>query len=94
MVPDGPQNGLIRLSDELLNFYGDLFLQLSLRQSGISFEQFLCCPTYYLARAGWSPERPGPRNILMRMLLALFHRLPGRREAVKLPTNVGGFLDR
>jgi hypothetical protein len=31
---------------------------------------------------------------LMRMLLALFHRLPGRREAVKLPTNVGGFLDR
>ena len=94
MARDGPQDGLIRLSDELLNFYGDLFLQLSLRQGGISFEQFLCCPTYYLARAGWSPEEPGPSNIFMRMLLAYLHRLLGRREAVNLPTDFGGFLDR
>ena len=84
----------MHLSDELLNFYGDLFLQLSLRQSGISFEQFLFCPTYYLARAGWDPERPGPRSLLMRMFLTLLHRLPGRREAVNLPTNFGGSLDR
>lgn len=89
MVPDGRQNGLTRLSDELLHFYGDLFLQLSLRQSGISFEQFLCCPAYYLARAGWGLEESGPRNIVMRMLWALLHRLPGRRKVVGLPTNVG-----
>lgn len=35
-----------RLTDEQLDYYGDRFIALGLRQEGITFEQYLLAPQY------------------------------------------------
>jgi len=40
----------IRIPDELLDYYGDLFMQSNLRRQGIVFERFLACPDYYFKK--------------------------------------------
>lgn len=37
----------IRIPDELLEYYGDLFMKSNLRRQGIVFERFLASPDYY-----------------------------------------------
>ncbi|MBI3989834.1 MAG: hypothetical protein HY347_09485 [candidate division NC10 bacterium] len=40
----------IRIPDELLDYYGDLFMQSNLRRQGVVFERFLACPDYYFKK--------------------------------------------
>jgi len=39
-----------RLSDEELEYYGDLFVRCVIRQAGVDFETFLDNPEYYLQK--------------------------------------------
>ena len=39
-----------RLSDEELEYYGDLFVCCAIRQAGVDFETFLENPEYYLQK--------------------------------------------
>jgi hypothetical protein len=48
--PDGRL--VSRLSDEELEYYGDLYGSQSIRAAGIEFEKFLSNPEYYLAKYG------------------------------------------
>ncbi len=47
-----PQNSRwsLRLSDEELEFYGDLYVRCGLRKAGVDFETFLSNPEYYLLK--------------------------------------------
>lgn len=61
-----------RLSDEELEYYGDLYLGCEIREAGVDFENFLINPEYYLRkysrgrwRAGGGDER---RKGLLRYL--------------------------
>ncbi len=40
----------IRLSDEELEYYGDLYVRCAIRQVGVDFETFLDNPEYYLQK--------------------------------------------
>lgn len=39
-----------RVSDEELEYYGDLYIQWAIREAGVDFEGFLNNPEYYLRR--------------------------------------------
>jgi len=39
-----------RLSDEELEYYGDLYIGCAIRQAGVDFETFLDNPDYYLQK--------------------------------------------
>jgi len=41
---------LQRLSDEELEYYGELYLRCGMREAGVEFEGFLSNPEYYLAK--------------------------------------------
>jgi hypothetical protein len=47
-----PQNGssLPRLSDEELEYYGDLYLYHGIRESNVDFETFVSNPEYFLQK--------------------------------------------
>jgi hypothetical protein len=47
-----PQNApqTPRLSDEELEYYGDLYIQCRIREAGVDFENFLGNPEYYLQK--------------------------------------------
>ncbi len=51
-----------RLSDEELEYYGDLYIQWGIRQAGVDFESFLNNPEYYLQKHAQGRWRPGGRN--------------------------------
>jgi len=43
-----------RLSDEELEYYGDLYIRCGIREAGVDFESFLGNPEYYLQKhARW-----------------------------------------
>jgi hypothetical protein len=49
-----------RLSDEELEYYGDLYIRWAFREAGVDFESFLNHPDYYLqkhTRGGWRAGR-------------------------------------
>ena len=50
---------LQRLSDEELEYYGELYLVCGIREAGVEFEGFLSNPDYYLAKY---PRRDGRRD--------------------------------
>lgn len=51
-----------RLSDEALEYYGDLFITLGIAaRARISFEQFLVSPEYHLSRVVPAPSPPARR---------------------------------
>ncbi len=39
-----------RLSDEELEYYGDLYIRCKIREAGVDFENFLSNPEYYLQK--------------------------------------------
>ena len=39
-----------RLSDEELEYYGDLYIRCTIRKAGVDFESFLGNPEYYLQK--------------------------------------------
>ena len=41
---------LARLSDEELEYYGDLYIRWGIREAGVDFENFLNNPEYYLQK--------------------------------------------
>jgi hypothetical protein len=41
-----------RLSDEELEYYGDLYTSRCIREASVDFENFLSNPEYYLAKYG------------------------------------------
>ncbi len=47
-----PVNGCSssRLSDEELDYYGDLYVRCRIREFGVDFESFLTNPEYYLLK--------------------------------------------
>ncbi len=40
----------LRLSDEELEYYGDLYVRCAIRDAGVDFETFLGNPEYYLRK--------------------------------------------
>ena len=48
-----------RLSDEELDYFGELYLHREIRAAGVEFEHFLANPEYYLAKY---PERDARRD--------------------------------
>ncbi len=51
-----------RLSDEELEYYGDLYIQWGVREAGVEFEGFLDDPEYYLDKHTHGRWRDGGRN--------------------------------
>ncbi|HSB72816.1 MAG TPA: hypothetical protein VLT62_26120 [Candidatus Methylomirabilis sp.] len=54
-----------RLSDEELEYYGDLYIECNIREVGLDFESFLGNPDHYLrkyARERWRAGRDDGRN--------------------------------
>ncbi len=54
-----------RLSDEELEYYGDLFVRCRLWEAGVPFEKYLENPEYYLnkhARDLWRPKAKAPER--------------------------------
>ena len=47
-----------RLSDEELEYYGDLYLTRGIREAGVDFTSYLGNPEYYLAKYGKTDEVP------------------------------------
>ncbi len=45
-----------RLSDEELEYYGDLYLTRGIREAGVDFQSYLSNPEYYLAKYGRKSE--------------------------------------
>jgi hypothetical protein len=60
-----------RLSDEELEYYGELYLGCGIREAGVDFENFLINPEYYLrkyAKGRWRIGRgSGRRKGLLRL---------------------------
>jgi hypothetical protein len=48
-----------RLSDEELEYYGDLYLTRGVREAGVDLESYLGNPEYYLAKYGTGEGVPG-----------------------------------
>ncbi len=51
-----------RLSDEELEYFGELYASQRIRAAGIDFEAFLSNPEYYLAKYGRPPSSHKPRR--------------------------------
>jgi hypothetical protein len=51
-----------RLSDEELEYYGDLYLTRGVREAGVDFESYLGNPEYYLAKYGTGDGIPGGKD--------------------------------
>lgn len=54
-----------RLSDEELEYYGDLYIQCKIKESGLDFESFLGKPEYYLrkyAQGRWDDGRDNEKG--------------------------------
>jgi len=49
------------LSDEELEYYGDLYLTRGIREAGVDFASYLNNPEYYLTKYGKTDEVPDGR---------------------------------
>jgi hypothetical protein len=73
-----------RLSDEELEYYGDLFVGCAIRQAGVDFETFLNNPEYYLQKhAKGYPALSGRDGDTGRKGLLRYLRL---RQATRTPS--------
>ncbi len=74
------ERGMPRLTDEELEYYGELFLTYQIRDAGVEFEGFLTNPEYFLrkySRGRWPGE--GERRRRRRGLLGLLRLRPAPR---------------
>jgi hypothetical protein len=67
-----------RLSDEELEYYGELYAVQDIRSAGIEFEVFLSNPDYYIRKYGRSTPPPRDRR---RSWWRAIRRLFGGRSA-------------
>jgi len=65
---------VVRMPDELLEYYGDLFTKWKLRNQGIIFERFLAYPDYYIQKLAFSPEATTPPGRFRRWLKTKWRR--------------------
>jgi len=73
-----------RLSDEELEYYGDLYIRCAIRHAGVDFEGFLNNPEYYLQKyAKGHPALSGRDGDVRRKGLLRFLRL---RPATRTPS--------
>lgn len=72
-----------RLSDEELEYYGDLYIQCKIRESGLDFESFLGNPEYYLRKYAQGRWRGGRDDEKGRKGLLRFLRF---RPATRAPS--------
>ena len=52
----------LRVSDEELDYYGDLYLGRGIREAGVDFETFLSNPEYYLIKHPRKDRLPDDGN--------------------------------
>ena len=72
------------LSDEELEYYGDLYVHCTIRQAGVDFENFLDNPEYYLQKyAKGHPALSGRDGDAGRRSLLSYLRL---RQATRTPS--------
>lgn len=65
---------VVRMSDELLEYYGDLFTKWKLRNQGVIFERFLAYPDYYIQKLASPPGATPPPGRLRRWLKTKWRR--------------------
>jgi hypothetical protein len=72
-----------RLSDEELEYYGDLYIECKIRESGLDFESFLSSPEHYLRKYAQGLWRGGRDDEQRRKGLFRYLRL---RAATRTPS--------
>jgi hypothetical protein len=65
-----------RLSDEALEYFGELFVRCHLREAGVPFEKYLESPEYYLQKHARDLWRTKPAARERRGLWRLFRLRP------------------
>jgi len=55
-------NSVPRLSDEELEYYGDLYLTRGIREAGVDFSSYLSNPEYYLVKYGKTDGVPDSKR--------------------------------
>jgi hypothetical protein len=80
-----------RISDELLEYYGELFIAHRVRDQGVTFERFLDLPEAYLKRT--HPFKP-ERNLVVFLLLAATALFPACGKASDAEATASSFVDR
>ncbi|MBI4381308.1 MAG: hypothetical protein HY574_08975 [candidate division NC10 bacterium] len=61
-----------RISDELLEYYAELFIERRVRDQGVTFERFLDLPEAYLTRTSPSRRERNPLTFLLLAAATLF----------------------
>jgi len=61
-----------RISDELLEYYAELFIERRVRDQGVTFERFLDLPEAYLTRTNPSRRERNPLTFLLLAAATLF----------------------
>ncbi len=79
-----------RISDEVLEYYAELFIEQGIREQGVTFERFLELPETYLKRGN-----PSARNIKSLALLLLGATLffPSCRDTSDADSTASRFVD-
>ena len=67
-----------RLTDEELDYYGDLYVRSGLRNAGVEFETYLTDPEQYLRRCGQLPKDAGSDGRRNGRLMRLLRLRPQR----------------
>jgi len=71
-----------RLSDEELEYYGDLYIECKVKESGLDFENFLSSPEHYLCKyaqgrwRGGRDDKKGRKGLLRYLRLRPATRTP------------------
>jgi len=82
---------MTRISDELLEYYAELFIERRVRDQGVTFERFLDLPEAYLTRT--NPSRR-ERNALTFLLLAAATLFAACGKASDAEAIASRFVDR
>ncbi len=58
MAQSQDTSSLLHVTDEELEYYGELYIRCAIHEAGVDFENFLTRPEYYLHRYAKAPWRP------------------------------------
>jgi hypothetical protein len=80
-----------RIPDEVLEYYADLFIELRIRERGITFERFLDLPDVYLTRRSGAS---GDRRLLACLVAAAAVLVSSCGRASDAEATASQFIDR
>ena len=80
-----------RISDEVLEYYAELFIEQGIREQGVTFERFLELPEAYLKRVN-PPKRD--LNSLALLLLGATVFFPSCRDTSDADSTASRFVDQ